>query len=180
LRKPPVAGRGLAEHIDHAFSAAHVDAAALGIDENVIGVTTGLDLGHDEPLWIGKRHQNRGTAKDGQDSVSCSVDRHRKIGSCVLGRKRSIRLCREVDHLDLTGIRDIDKNPSAGFIDLKTLRMSLEPKIGDLGSGCRIDERERAFAVSHENPAALRVRADIIGVTAQLDTSERRKVIAAE
>src|SRR5262249_10836618 len=52
------------EHIDDTLAAAHIDMAALAIDKHIIGITAGLDLGHDMPVLAGERHQCRGVAED--------------------------------------------------------------------------------------------------------------------
>ncbi len=58
--------------------------------------------------------------------------------------------------------------------------MSLETDIGRFGPGCRIDHRERAFAVTHEHAIALSIHPHIVGVVAELDASDRRKIVAAQ
>ena len=109
-----------------------------------------------------------------------AVDRHREIRSCALRRQRSGRLGRKIGDLDIARVRHIDKNLGPGFVDLKTFRMSLETDIGRFGPGCRIDHRERAVAVTHEHPIALSVDPHIVGILAELDASDRRKIIAAQ
>ena len=108
------------------------------------------------------------------------MDRHWKVRSGTLRRQRSGRPGRKVDDLDLARIRHIDKNLGPGFVDLKTLRMALETEIGGLGSCCRIDRRKRALAVTHKDPVARRVHPDIIGIVAELDASDRCKIIATQ
>src|SRR5262249_26513870 len=58
-RKPPVARFTQFEHIDDTLTAGHTDTAALAIDEHIIGITAGLDLGHDMPVLARERHQCR-------------------------------------------------------------------------------------------------------------------------
>src|SRR5262245_29628203 len=93
-RKPPVARFNRFEHIDDTLAAAYIDTAALAIDEHIIGITAGLDLGDDMTVLAGERHQARRTAKDDEDLVRLAIDRHRKIRSRPLRRQRTSRSSR--------------------------------------------------------------------------------------
>jgi hypothetical protein len=103
-------------------------------------------------------------------------DRHREIRYRPLRRQRSCRPRGKVDHLDVAGIRHIDKDLGPGFVDLETLGMALETNIGGFGPRCRIDNRQRALAVAHQHAIARRVHPHIVGVIAELDARDRRKI----
>src|SRR5205823_3033502 len=125
-RKVPIAGLALLEHVDDTLTAAHIDSVALRVYEHIVGLAAGLDLGRHPPVLTGKRHQCWRAAKDDENPAPLTVDRHRKIRSRALRRQRSVRLRCKVHHLDLAGIRHIDKNLGSSLVDLKTLRMALE------------------------------------------------------
>ena len=109
-----------------------------------------------------------------------TVDRHRKIRSCALRWQRPVRLGCEIRDLDIARVGHIDEDLRPGFVDLKTFRMSLETNIRHFGLGCRIDHRERAIAVTDEHPIALSVHPHIVGILAEFDASDRRKIVAAQ
>ena len=82
-----IAGFPCLKHIDDALATAQIDAAALAIDEHIIGITAGVDLGDDMAILAGERHQARRAAKDDEDLVRLAIDRHRKIRSRTLCRQ---------------------------------------------------------------------------------------------
>ena len=52
--------------------------------------------------------------------------------------------------------------------------------IGGLGSGLRIDDCERAVAVTDEHTIARGVHLHIVGIVAELDAADRRQIVAAQ
>ncbi len=58
--------------------------------------------------------------------------------------------------------------------------MPLETDVGGLGPACRIDGRKPALAVTHEHAAVLRIHPHVVGIVAELDTPDRRKIDAPQ
>jgi len=58
--------------------------------------------------------------------------------------------------------------------------MPLETDVGGLGPACRIDDRKRTLAVTHEHAAVLRIHPHVVGIVAELDTPDRRKIVAPQ
>ena len=57
------------EHVDRAVAAAHIDAVALAVDEDIVGIAAGLDLRHDVPVAARQRHQSRRVAKHDENAM---------------------------------------------------------------------------------------------------------------
>jgi hypothetical protein len=130
---------------------------ARGIDEHIICIAAGIQLGQDMPVLGGKIHQGRRLARDDQKPAHIAIDGHWEIRSGPLRRQRSGHRSRKIHDLDFTSVRRIDKDLGSGFVDLKPLGMSLEADIPDAGSGFRIDHREPAFAITYDHAVALRI-----------------------
>src|SRR5205823_2994082 len=107
-------GFGLFQHIDHSLTAAHIDAAAPGIDEHIVGVPASVELGKNMAILSGQCDQSRRTAKGDQNPLALTIDRHWEIRSEALCRPGSVSSRTEVHGLDLAGIRYIDKDLSGG------------------------------------------------------------------
>ena len=167
-------------NIYHPFAAAHIDAAARGIDEHIICIAAGIQLRRDMPVPGGQDHQGRRVAKDDQKPARIAIDGHWEIRSGTLRGQRSGRGSREIHDLDLASVRHIDKDLGSGFVNLKPLGMSLEVDTPNPGSGFRIDHREPTFAVTHDHAVALRIHPHIVGVVAELDAPGWREVLAAQ
>ena len=114
----------LFETVDGARATDHIDAMALGIDKEVIGIAAGVEIGDGRPVCVRQHQQPRRATEGDQDPVRCAIERHREIRMMALGRKRPDCLpFREIDDLDQPGIGHIDKSPCAAWFDLKAFRM---------------------------------------------------------
>lgn len=78
----------------------------------------------------------------------------------------------EIRDLDQPCIRDIDEHSVA--LDLKALRVRLEPDIANLSLGCGINNRKRAGAIADQDAVALGIDPHIVGVVVQIDLAEGR------
>lgn len=131
-RDPAITGRVSGENINDALTATHVNAMTLGIGIHIVGIAAGRGLGYDVLILGGQRHQDRRAAKDHEHSVRIPIDRHWKVRSSARRRQRSGGPRREVHDLDRAGIRHVDKNPRAGWIEPKALGVALQTDAGDL------------------------------------------------
>src|SRR5439155_13872364 len=95
-RQAPMAGLALFEHIDDAFTAAHVNPTALGVDEHIVSIAAGFELGRYASVPARKRHQCWRAAKDDEDPLRVTIDRHWEIGLQISGRQGSVRRGREI------------------------------------------------------------------------------------
>jgi hypothetical protein len=110
--------------------------APLGVDEHIIGVSAGIQLGQDMPVLGGQSHQGRRVAKDDQKPTRIiAIDGHWEIRAGTLRGQRSGLRSRKIHDLDLASVRHIDNDLGSGFVYLKPLGMSLEVDIPDPGSG---------------------------------------------
>jgi len=68
----------LLQHIDDASAAAHVNPAALAVDEPIVGVAAGFELGRDVRVLARKRHQCWRAVKDDEDRQLASGPLHKR------------------------------------------------------------------------------------------------------
>ena len=167
--------------VDRAGAAADIDPLALPVEENIVGVTTGVQLlGRRAGLGVEKDELCRLTEDHG-DHRARIVYRHWEIRSQARHRPARRLLCRcEVDDCDVAGIGYIDEYPAGRRIELERFRMRLEFDVADLRFCSGIDDREAAAPVPDDQMAAARIHSDIVGVVAQREAAGRREVVAPE
>src|SRR5260370_26135023 len=113
--------------------------------------------------------------------MSFAIDRHREIRAMALGGQCADGLAlHQVDTLDLPSVRHVDKGQRAAFIELETLRMRLEPDIGDLRPALWIYNGERALAITYEYPLPGIVDSDVIGIIAEINPRHERQVFRSQ
>src|SRR4029077_19402078 len=115
-----------------------------------VGVAAGLELGKYTAVLAGQRHQGRRAAKHDENRGALSIDRHREIRSEALHRPGSMASGAEVYDLDRAGVGHIDKNLSAGWVDLETLGVGLEPDVVCLAAARPIDGRGGTPALTQQ------------------------------
>jgi hypothetical protein len=154
---------------------------AFRIDKHVVRITAGLGVGNDGVIGRGQHEQPRRTAKDDQNPVSLSIERHRKIRVVALGRHGSGDLTfDQIDHSDFPCIRHIDEGSSAVLVDLKTFGVCLEPDVRHFRLAFRVDDGECTLAISDQHPVARPVDSNVISVIAQVDASDGRQILGAQ
>src|ERR1700674_3711066 len=62
-------------------------------------------------------------------------------------------------------------------VQISCTGMPLETEVAGLGPACRIDNRKRTLAVTHEHAAARRIHPYVVGIVAELDAADRRKIV---
>src|SRR5229473_5541470 len=171
-RDPSISRFSCFQNIKKAIATTHVNAAALGIDEQVIGITAGL--GGRDPLAVryGKDAERGRSPKDHEDLAPNVVQGHRKICTPIGQRPFSDLLLRDPVHdRDAAGTWNVDEDLAGVRVNLEGFGMRLHRNITNLAAGRRIDDRERPAAVSNEDPIRRGINAYVIGVAAELNSS---------
>src|ERR1700688_68035 len=154
VRDPAIGPALRLEHIDEAGAAACVNAPASGIHEYVVSIAADLALGDRSAGLHGENADPGGMPEGDDDLASGLVKRHRKVGAsfCHPPDRRHAGGT-ALDDRDRPGIRQIDEYPFARILDLEALGMSLERNVADLGAARRIDQRQGAVSIAHEDEA---------------------------
>src|SRR5215472_17099900 len=80
------------EDIDEALTAAGINAPALCVHENIVGIAAQLDTRETLSIAGGEDSQFCRTTEGHQDALSILVERHRKIPTSTLHRPRCLLL----------------------------------------------------------------------------------------
>src|SRR5262249_24081785 len=148
---PLVLAGTLLEDIDGAGPATHIDAMALGIDKHIIRIAAGIEVGTHRVVRGSQDEQPRWASEHLEHSVSVAVEGHRKVRAMAFGGHRPDDfVLRQIDDGDLPSIGHVDERPRGAVVDLKTLRVRLEPDVRNLLPALRVYDGERPLAVSDE------------------------------
>jgi hypothetical protein len=132
LREPNGAGCLLLEDIERAGAAAHVDAAALLIEEHVIGITAGIELFGDLATRNVDKDEARWIAENTGDEIALRTDSEREIGiQTRYFPGIALPIGGHIHHRDLLGVWHIDERCPAIGRNLKALGMSRKRGLGE-------------------------------------------------
>src|SRR5216683_1635461 len=134
-RDPSIRRFSRFQNIKETSPATDVNARALGINEQVIGIAAGLGgrdrlaVRHGEDAELGR------SPKDHEDLATHVVQGHRKIRTPVGQRPFSDLLLRNAVHdRDAASIGHIDENLAGIGIDLETFGVRLQRNVPDLAA----------------------------------------------
>src|SRR5262245_13195017 len=168
------------EYIQVSVAAAEVNALALRIEEEIVGVAARVDHGNGAAVPQGEHTEPSGIAKCHQHSPGSLVQRHRKEAAVLDGPARCLLSGEAVDDRDLARLRDVHEDAAVRAGELKALGMGMQWDVGDLAVRRRVDDRECAIAVADEHVTGHRIDANIVGVIAQIESSHWLVVLASE
>jgi hypothetical protein len=116
----------LFQNINEASPATDVDACALSVDEQVIGIAAGFGSRDRLAVRHGEDAEVRGSPKDYEDLAANWVQGHRKIGAPIGQRPFSDLLLRDaVDDRDAARVGHIDEDLALIGVDLETFWVGL-------------------------------------------------------
>src|SRR5262245_2316434 len=168
------------EYIQVSVPAADVNAPALRIEEDIVGVATRIDHGNSAAVPQGERAEPSGIAKCHQHSPGSLVQRHRKEAAVFDDPARGLLAGETVDDRDLARLRDVHEDAAVRAGKLKALRMGMQWDVSDLAVRRRVDDRECAIAVTDEHVTGHRLDANVVGIIAQIESSHRLVILASE
>jgi len=99
---------------------------ALVIDEDIVGITTGIDGRNGAAVAHGEDAELRGPPKRHEDSLGLFVQSHRKVAVVLHGPTRRLLARKPVDDRDLASPRHVHEDATGRAGELKTFRMSLQ------------------------------------------------------
>jgi hypothetical protein len=121
----------LADDSDRAFAADDVNAPAFGIDEDVIGIAYGRQLGEDCAAVCVKDDEHGRTAIDNEKAPGLFIQRHREVVGALIPRLvADLFFCRHIDNADLPRLGEIDEGAPASALKLKGFRMHGQRDLG--------------------------------------------------
>ena len=121
------------DNVERAVTATDIKTVPFGVEKDVIRVSAGVGSLHAAVVSHGEHAEFGRIAKHRENLSRFVIERHRKIaGGSAHRPTRDLLSSVAIDHSDLTGIRDIDKNPAAVAAELKGLGMALQGDVGDL------------------------------------------------
>ena len=130
---PLVFAGALLEDIDGARPATHINTMALLINKHVIRIAASVEIGDHRVIRGRQDELPRRASEHDEYPVSVAVEGHRKIRAMALGGHRTDDFAlRQIDDGDLPSIGHVDERPRGAVVDLKTLRVGLEPDVGNL------------------------------------------------
>jgi hypothetical protein len=89
---PLVLAGTLLEDIDGTGPATHINAMTLGIDEYIIRIAAGIEVGNHRVIRGRQDEQPRWASEHDEHSVSILVEGHRKIAAMVTDPQLAFRL----------------------------------------------------------------------------------------
>jgi hypothetical protein len=120
-------------------SAAEIDAVALRVDEQVVGITTRFDSCNGAAIPHGKDAKLSWTPKGHENSSGIFVQSHWKIAVVADRPTRYLFASGTVDHRDLVRLRDVNEDASQRPSELKTFGMSPQLHVCDLAVSRCVD-----------------------------------------
>src|SRR5271170_1732261 len=137
-RGPPI-GRALRfENVDETRPATDVNAATFRIDEEVIGVTTGLGSRDELAACHGEDAKLGGRPKDDQNLASPWIQGHREVRTVIGNWPLTALFFRgAVNNSNTVGVGHIDENLTGVVIYLEVFGMRLYWDVADFATGRR-------------------------------------------
>src|SRR6266496_951099 len=166
----------LPHDVDPPLSADDVEALALRVEENVVGVFPDRLLGHDLSRIDVVYEQHRGLACSDEQPPARLIERHWIIGIRPGNApSRDNQAFLAIHHRDVVRRRHVDEDPRPARLQLEGFRMSGKPDIARRVTGRGIERAQRALSVSDVHLTRAGVVADVVGIIKPLDALDARE-----
>src|SRR5262245_54986839 len=129
------------EYIQVSVPAADVNALALRIDEEIVGIAARIDHGNGAAVLQGENAEPSGIAQRHKNPPGSLVQRHWNQAAVVDGPARGLFAGEAIDDRDLARLRDVHEDAAVGAGELKALGMRMQWDVGDLAVRRRVDDR---------------------------------------
>src|SRR3954454_606216 len=159
------------EYVEMSVAAALVYAVTLRVDEQIIGIATGIDRRNIAAVLHREHAEPGGVPECNENSPGLLIERHRKE-ALIVDRPACHLLAGEtVDDLYHARLREIHEDAADRTRQLKAFGVRGQGKVENLPVRRRIDLGQTAAPITHENPVRRRIHANIIRIFSQIDTA---------